>query len=57
MKPDPELLDDDNPELTEADFARMVPFSALPEDLQQLLSSPKHVVADRNPNSSEEPAA
>lgn len=57
MKPDPELLDDDNPELTDADFARMVPFTALPEELQRLLSSPKSIVPDRHPGSSEEPAA
>lgn len=57
MKPDPELLDDDNPELTDADFARMVPFTALPEELQRLLSSPKRIVPDRHPGSSEEPAA
>lgn len=34
---DPEMLDDDNPEWTEEDFKRAVPFSALPEDLQAVL--------------------
>ena len=37
MKPNPELIDDDNPEWTEADFNRAVPFSALPESLQATL--------------------
>jgi len=37
MKPNPELIDDDNPEWTEADFKRAVPFSALPESLQTTL--------------------
>lgn len=42
--PDPELIDDDNPEWSEEDFARAVPFSALPADLQALLSDPHRVV-------------
>jgi hypothetical protein len=33
-------------ELTEEDFARFVPFSALPAELQTLLSEPKHVTFD-----------
>jgi len=33
-------------ELTESDFERFVPFSALPADLQQLLSSEKRIVPD-----------
>ena len=37
MKPNPELIDDDNPEWTAADFKRAVPFSALPESLQTKL--------------------
>ena len=41
MKPNPELIDDDNPEWTEADFNRAVPFSALPESLQATLSGLK----------------
>ena len=36
-RPDPEMLDDDNPEWTEEDFKRAVPFSVLPEDLQAVL--------------------
>lgn len=37
MNPNPKLIDDDNPEWTEADFANAVPFSALPEDVQAVL--------------------
>jgi hypothetical protein len=44
-------------ELTEQDFARFVSFSALPAELQALLSEPKHVVPDAEPNSTEQPAA
>ncbi len=36
-KPDPELIDQDNPEWTKADFARAVPFSKLPRSLQNKL--------------------
>ncbi|MDP4029114.1 MAG: BrnA antitoxin family protein [Gallionella sp.] len=36
-RPDPELIDDENPEWTEEDFERAVPFSALPESLQAKL--------------------
>lgn len=56
-KPNPELIDDENPEWTDQDFASAVPFSALPAELQELLSSPKHVSAHADPSSSEEPAA
>ncbi len=37
MKPNPELIDDDNPEWTGEDFKNAVPFSALPESLQTTL--------------------
>jgi len=37
MKPNPELIDDDNPEWAEEDFKNAVPFSALPESLQTTL--------------------
>jgi len=33
-------------ELTTEDFAQMIPFSALPVELQELLSSPKQVKPD-----------
>lgn len=36
-KPTPELIDDDNPEWTAAEFKRAVPFSGLPESLQAKL--------------------
>jgi uncharacterized protein (DUF4415 family) len=35
--PNPELIDDDNPEWTQEDFRQAVPFSALPESLQAKL--------------------
>jgi len=39
QKPNPELIDDENPEWTEEDFARAVSFSALPEHLRDKLSA------------------
>lgn len=42
-KPNPELIDDENPEWTEEAFAKAVPFSAVPAELQELLKSPKQV--------------
>ena len=42
-------------ELNEEDFARFVPFSALPAELQTLLSSQKHV--DTETQSTRQPAA
>jgi hypothetical protein len=44
-------------ELTEQDFARFVPFTALPAELQELLSSPKHVAPDAEDQSARKPAA
>lgn len=44
-QPNPELIDDENPEWTEEDFKRAVPFSGLPESLQaKLRGRPKAVV-------------
>jgi hypothetical protein len=42
------LTDDEGEvrELTEEDLARFVPFSALPAELQKLLSEEKHVKPD-----------
>lgn len=40
-KPNPELIDDDNPEWTAADFKAAVPFSALPASLRDKLSAIK----------------
>ena len=37
-QPDPALIDDENPEWTEEDFKRAIPFSALPASLQAKLS-------------------
>ena len=40
-KPDPEMIDDDNPEWTDEMFARAMSFSDLPHSLQDTLSSRK----------------
>ena len=49
------LTDEDGEvrELTQGDFARMIPFSALPKEMQEVLSSPKHAV----PDAASEPAS
>lgn len=44
-------------ELTDEDFAHAVPFSALPSELQALLSEPKHVAPSAEASSTKEPAA
>jgi hypothetical protein len=45
-------------ELTEADFARAVPFSALPDELRELLGSPERtVVPDAEPKKRKRSAA
>jgi len=45
-------------ELTSDDFARAVPFTALPEELKALLSSSEHaVVPDAEPRKKKRPAA
>jgi hypothetical protein len=44
--PNPELIDEDNPEWIDEDFARAVPFSGLPKELQDLLSQPKTIKPD-----------
>jgi hypothetical protein len=56
-RPNPELMDDENPEWTEEDFAKAVPFSGLPLELQALLSEPKHLVPDAQKPETNEPAA
>jgi hypothetical protein len=56
-KPNPQLRDDENPEWTQEDFAKAVPFSGLPAELQALISEPKQVAPDAEIPSSEEPAA
>ncbi len=41
-RPDPEMIDDENPELTEEWFSKAVPFAKLPEPLKaKLLGRPK----------------
>jgi hypothetical protein len=44
-------------ELTEEDLAQFVPFSALPAELQKLLSEEKHIVPDAEAPSKRQPAA
>lgn len=44
-------------ELAEEDLAQFVPFSALPTELQKLLSEEKHVVPDVEAPSDRQPAA
>jgi hypothetical protein len=44
-------------ELTEEDFARAVPLSALPAELQNLLSEEKHIKPDAEAPSDRQPAA
>jgi hypothetical protein len=56
-KPNPELIDDENPEWTEEDFAKAVPFSGLPPELQKLLSGEKHIRPDVEASSTRQPAA
>jgi hypothetical protein len=56
-RPNPELIDDENPEWTEEDFAKAVPFCALPAELQTFLSSPKHIKPDAEAPSTRQPAA
>jgi len=55
--PDPELIDEDNPEWTDEMFEKAVPFSALPVELQKLLSEEKHIVPDEDTQSDRKPAA
>jgi hypothetical protein len=56
-KPNPELIDDENPEWTEEDFAKAVPFSGLPLEMQKLLSGEKRVKPDVEASSTRQPAA
>ena len=55
--PDPEMIDDENPEWTDEDFAKAVPFSGLPAELQKLLSEEKHIKPDAEAPSDRQPAA
>ena len=45
-KRNPELINEENPEWTDEMFARAVPFSGLPKELQDLLSQPMTVRPD-----------
>jgi hypothetical protein len=56
-RPNPELIDDENPEWTEEDFAKAVPFSGLPLELQNLLSPKKNDGEETASPSTRQPAA
>jgi hypothetical protein len=49
--------EDEVRELTEEDLAEFVPFSALPIELQKLLSEEKHIRPDTESPSDRQPAA
>lgn len=53
------LIDEDDEvrELTAEDFAQMVPFSALAQELQDLLSQPKTIKPDAEDQPAHHPAA
>jgi hypothetical protein len=55
--PNPELINDENPEWADEDFAKAVPFSSLPVELQTLLSEEKHVAPDTKTPSKRQAAA
>jgi hypothetical protein len=55
--PDPELIEEENPEWTDEVFARSVPFSGLPEELQTLLSGRRRIKPDAEAPPSHQPAA
>ncbi len=52
--PNPELIDDENPEWTDEMFARAVPFSGLPPEMQKLLSGEKRIKPDTEAPSNRE---
>jgi hypothetical protein len=53
-----ERPDDENPEWTDDDFARAVPFSALAAELKAILSDPvRKIVPDAGERDSKKPAA
>jgi hypothetical protein len=54
--PNPELIDDENPEWTDEMFANAVPFSALPAELQAPLSE-ERVAPDAESSSTHQSAA
>jgi uncharacterized protein (DUF4415 family) len=45
-KPNPELVDAENPEWTEDDFRRSVRFSQLPREVQKKLATGKHQIVE-----------
>ena len=55
-KPNPEMIDDENPVWTDKDFQNSVPFSELPEELRTKLNSAKHLSPEKD-SESNQPAA
>ena len=56
-RPNPEMIDSENPEWTDEEFAKAVPLDGLPADLQDLLVPNKRERKDPAPRSSRKPAA
>jgi len=57
QRPNPEMIDEQNPEWTGEDFAKAILFHALPAELQALLSEPKHATSDSEAPLKRQPAA
>ncbi len=55
--PNPELIDEENPEWTDEMFASGVPLSRLSKELQELLAQPKTIRPDADGQSAHDPAA
>jgi hypothetical protein len=55
--PKPDLIDDENPEWTDEEFAASISFSELPAEMRELLGSPHEVVPDAEPAASRVTAA
>ena len=56
-KLDAEKPDAENPEWTDEELAGAIPFSALPDELQALLASPKTVSPEPETTEKRQPAA
>lgn len=56
IAPNPEMIDNENPEWTDSDFRNSVPFSELPEELKTKLASAKDLSPDKD-SESNQPAA
>jgi hypothetical protein len=56
-EPNPELMDEENPEWSDETFENAVPFSRLPKNLQSLLGQPKQLAPDDERSQDKKPAA